>query len=162
LAAVATVAGRRVTLWGRDGDHIAAIGRARENARYLPGIALPEFAVTDDLAAAAKADAMLLAMPAQTIRAFVAKLPRSGVPLVLCAKGIEKTSGKLLSEVLGEAAPDAPLAILSGPSFAREVAMGLAWSKAWHWAKMLAPLCWRAASPNWRGWASIWERGGKL
>ena len=75
LAAVAAVAAGRVTLWGREGDYIAAIGRARENARYLPGIALPEFAVTDDLAAAAKADAMLLAVPAQTIRAFVAKLP---------------------------------------------------------------------------------------
>jgi glycerol-3-phosphate dehydrogenase (NAD(P)+) len=86
---------------------------------------LPEFAVTGDLAAAAKADALLLAVPAQTVRAFAAALPRNGAPLVLCAKGIEKASGKLLGEVLAEAAPDAPRAILSGPSFAREVAMGL-------------------------------------
>ncbi len=124
LAAVAVMAGRRVTLWGRDGA-AAAIAQARENRRYLPGVALPEFAATGELAVAAKADVLLLAVPAQTVRAFVTALPQSSAPLVLCAKGIEKQSGKLLGEVLAEAAPDRPRAILSGPSFAREVAMGM-------------------------------------
>jgi len=125
LAAVASLAGRRVTLWGRNAAAMAAIARIHENARHLPGVALPDFAATADLAEAARAEAILLAVPAQTMRAFVGQLPRSGTPLVLCAKGIEKTTGKLLGEVLAEAAPDAPRAILSGPSFAREVAMGL-------------------------------------
>ena len=125
LASVAAQAGRQVTLWGRDAAAMAAIAQGRENARYLPGVSLPEFAVTADLAQAVKADAILLAVPAQTVRDFVTRLPRSGAALVLCAKGIEKASGKLLGEVLAEAAPDAPRAILSGPSFAREVAMGL-------------------------------------
>ncbi len=125
LAAVAALAGRKVCLWGRDAGAMAAIARDRENARYLPGVMLPEFAVTDDVAQAAKADVILLAVPAQTLRGFAVHLPRAGVPLVLCAKGIEKGSGKLLDEVLAEAVPDAPRAILSGPSFAREVAMGL-------------------------------------
>jgi glycerol-3-phosphate dehydrogenase (NAD(P)+) len=125
LAAVASLAGRRVTLWGRDGAAMTAIARTRRNARFLPGIALPEFAVTDELAAAMQADAILLAIPAQTVRGFAAALPEGKAPLVLCAKGIEKESGKLLCEVLAEAAPGAPRAILSGPSFAREVAMGL-------------------------------------
>ncbi|HEX3754060.1 MAG TPA: NAD(P)H-dependent glycerol-3-phosphate dehydrogenase [Rhizomicrobium sp.] len=125
LAAVASQAGRRVTLWGQDGDAMAALMRTHENRRYLPGIMLPEFAATGDLAMAAQADVLLLAMPAQAVRAFVRMLPRAGTPLVLCAKGIERSSGKLLTEVLAEAAPDAPHAILSGPSFAREVAQGL-------------------------------------
>ncbi len=125
LAAVAAHAGRQVTLWGRDADAMAAIAGAKENARYLPGVTLPAMTATADLAQAVKADAILLVVPAQTVRGFVSALPRAGIPLVLCAKGIEKQSGELLGEVLAEAAPDAPRAILSGPSFAREVAMGL-------------------------------------
>jgi glycerol-3-phosphate dehydrogenase (NAD(P)+) len=125
LAAVAAQAGRQVTLWGRNGDDLTAIARSHENVRHLPGVRLPEFAVSADLAEAARADAILLVIPAQTVRGFVAKLAHARAPLVLCAKGIEKNSGKLLGEVLAEAAPDAPRAILSGPSFAREVAMGL-------------------------------------
>jgi len=125
LASVAAHAGRQVILWGRNRDGLTAIAQRRENTRYLPGVTLPAFDVTADLADAAKADAILLVVPAQTVRGFVAGLPKSGAPLVLCAKGIEKQSGKLLGEVLAEAAPNAPRAILSGPSFAREVAMGL-------------------------------------
>ncbi len=127
LATVAARAGRDVILWGRDRDGLAAI-TAGENRRYLPGVALPQIAVTTALDAIRHADAVLLCVPAQTTRvilANVAPLLKPGTPMLLCAKGIEQRSGKLLPEVLREAAPALAPAILSGPSFARDVALGL-------------------------------------
>src|SRR5204862_896020 len=70
-------------------------------------------------------DAILMAVPAQHLRSTLRSLPPVRSPLVLCAKGIERGSGELLTEVLGEGAPDAEPAILSGPSFAKDVAIGL-------------------------------------
>jgi glycerol-3-phosphate dehydrogenase (NAD(P)+) len=84
--------------------------------------------VTGDLAEAARADALLLVVPAQVLHGFADSLRphlSPGTPLVICAKGIEKDSGKLVTEVAAEALPGAALAILSGPSFARDVALGL-------------------------------------
>jgi glycerol-3-phosphate dehydrogenase (NAD(P)+) len=128
LALAAHAAGRKTTLWVREDDVLAAIRGGGEN-RFLPGVMLPkDLAVTGDLAAAAKADALLLVVPAQVLHGFADGLKadlRPGAPLVICAKGIEKGTGKLVTEVLAEAAPDAPQAILSGPSFARDVARGL-------------------------------------
>ena len=87
-----------------------------------------DLAVTGDLAEAAKADALLLVVPAQVLHAFAdspaAASARPAQPLVICAKGIEKGTGKLVTEVAAEALPGAALAILSGPSFARDVARG--------------------------------------
>jgi glycerol-3-phosphate dehydrogenase (NAD(P)+) len=102
---------------------------ARVNETYLPGIALdPEIHITaaaDDLAGA---DALLLVVPAQHLcgiaRRLAPKLPQRA-PLVICAKGIEVESGRLLSQSLEEALPDSRLAVLSGPNFAAEVARGL-------------------------------------
>lgn len=129
LALVAAGAGRRVTLWARDGDAVAAMRARRENARHLPGIRLPDnIAPTAELADAAGADAVLLATPAQHLRTLLgeaAPLFAAGTPAVLCAKGIERGSGKLMTEVLGECVPQAEPAILSGPSFARDVARQL-------------------------------------
>lgn len=129
LAAVAARAGRQVTLWGRDGETIAALNERKENPRYLPGIVLTEgIAVTTDLAGAAKCDLVLLVTPAQTIRQMsgaLRSLLRPETPVVLCAKGIERKTGELPGEVLGETLPETPTAVLSGPSFAADVARGL-------------------------------------
>ncbi|MGJ5177906.1 NAD(P)H-dependent glycerol-3-phosphate dehydrogenase [Bradyrhizobium oligotrophicum] len=128
LAAVAARAGRDVTLYARDADHAARIADARENPR-LPGIPLADsIVVTADLAAAARADAVLIVVPAQHLRGAVmhlAPLLKHGTPVVACAKGIEHGTHKFMTEVIAEAAPHARPAILSGPSFADDVARGL-------------------------------------
>jgi len=129
LALVASRAGRNVTLWSREPEVTHSILATRENALFLPGIPLPDNIVaTANIMEAISSDAMLLVAPAQHIRAVATELARAiapGTPLVLCAKGIERGSGKLLTEVLAEAAPNAEPAILSGPSFARDVARDL-------------------------------------
>jgi glycerol-3-phosphate dehydrogenase (NAD(P)+) len=128
LAVAAHTAGRRVTLWVREPDILDSIRAGGEN-RFLPGVALPrDLHATGDLSEAAKADALLLVVPAQVLHGFartLAPLVKPGTPLVICAKGIEQGSGKLVTEILDEAVPDAVPAILSGPSFARDVARGL-------------------------------------
>jgi glycerol-3-phosphate dehydrogenase (NAD(P)+) len=128
LALATHAAGRRITLWVREPDVLEALKAGREN-RFLPGITLPaDLEVTGDLAEAAKADALLLVVPAQVLGSFAAALKphlRPGTPLVICAKGIEKDSGRLVTEVVQDALPGYPVALLSGPSFARDVARGL-------------------------------------
>lgn len=128
LALAAHAAGRKTTLWVREDDVLADIKAGRGN-RFLPGVDLPkDLNVTGDLAEAAGADALLLVVPAQVLHGFAETLKphlRAGQPLVICAKGIEQGSGRLVTEVLLGALPDAAIAILSGPSFARDVARGL-------------------------------------
>jgi glycerol-3-phosphate dehydrogenase (NAD(P)+) len=128
LAITALAAGREVSLWVREEDALESIATARRNP-FLPGVALPEgLNPTRDLAQAAQADALLLAVPAQMLHAFVTGLTphlKPDTPLVICAKGIEKDSGLLASETTAKAAPRSAIAILSGPSFARDVALGL-------------------------------------
>jgi len=129
LALLAARAGLSPTLWARRPEAAAAIAARRENPDYLPGAMLPpEVAVTDRLSDALAADAVLYVQPAQYLRAFCNAARahwRAGTPLVLCAKGIELGSGLLLTDVAGELLPEAPVAILSGPSFASEAAAGL-------------------------------------
>ena len=130
LAVTARRAGRDVVLWARESEVVAAINRVHENPLFLPGLPLdPAIAATIELGEAARgADALLLAPPAQHLRPVLAALLRhlsKAMPLVICAKGIEETSGALLSEVAAAAAPGMPLAVLSGPTFAAEVAQGL-------------------------------------
>jgi glycerol-3-phosphate dehydrogenase (NAD(P)+) len=130
LAVVARRAGSEAKLWARDPAIAAAINERHENRVYLPGIALaPDIAATDDLAdAITGADAALIVVPAQYLRnvlaGLVAHLPAK-MPLLLCAKGIEAGSLRTMSEVAAELCPTAPLAVLSGPSFAVEVARDL-------------------------------------
>lgn len=129
LASVAARAGRDVTLWALEEEVVAAVNKGRENTPFLPGIALdPAIRATSDFADLAGAEAILHVAPAQHLRAVTAGLAphlKPGTPLVLCAKGIETASGKLMSEVAREEAPEAQLAVLSGPSFAADVARGL-------------------------------------
>jgi glycerol-3-phosphate dehydrogenase (NAD(P)+) len=118
-----------VTLWAREPEVVAQIRAGGENATFLPGAKLStRISATNDIAEASKADALLVVVPAQHLRASVhdlAKHAHAATPLVLCAKGIEKATGKLLTEVLREELPDCEPAILSGPSFAVDVARGL-------------------------------------
>ena len=130
LAIVARRAGAEPMLWARDPAVVAAINRRHENPLYLPGVALdPAIAATTDLAAAlAGAEAALLVVPAQFLRGVLAELAPhlpAGLPLLLCAKGIETGSLKTMSELAGEIVPGPPVAVLSGPSFAAEVARDL-------------------------------------
>ena len=128
LANVVTRAGRNVTLWARDERTAAALAKQRTSVR-LPGVKLEESVeVTGDIACAARGDAVLIAVPAQTLgtvaRAIGPSL-RPGTPVVACAKGIERGSHKFMTEVIAESVPRAMPAILSGPSFASDVAKGL-------------------------------------
>ena len=129
LAAVAATGPARVILWAREPDVVESIASARENRRFLPGIPLPpSIEPVDELARAASADALLLVAPAQHVRSMLgqlARLVKRGTPIVLCAKGIETGTGLLLTEVLAELCPAAEPGILSGPSFARDVAKGM-------------------------------------
>jgi glycerol-3-phosphate dehydrogenase (NAD(P)+) len=127
LANAAAAAGRTVILWGRDEARIRAIATTRRSDR-LPGVDLARAVeATSDLAELGRCDAILVATPAQSCREIalrLATIPGSAA-LVSCAKGIERGTHAFMTEVLAEAAPDRPRAILSGPSFAADVAAGL-------------------------------------
>lgn len=130
LALTARRAGRDIVLWAREADVAASINRKHANPLFLPGVALDrEIRATVELGeAVAGADALLLAAPAQHLRAIAEALSPAlpgGVPVVICAKGIEEETGALLSEAVAATLPRAPLAVLSGPTFAAEVAAGL-------------------------------------
>ena len=129
LAATAERAGRRVTLWAREPEVVAAIAERHENTSFLPGVSLhPSITATGDLVEVARADALLLVVPAQYLRATaqaLAPVLPEATPLVIAAKGIEMGSGATMGEVLAETLPRNPVAVLSGPTFAIEVARGL-------------------------------------
>lgn len=128
LANVAARAGRDVILWARDAKIAADMAQCRESPR-LPGMKLHDnVTVTDAIAAAFGAEAILLAVPAQALRSVAAGIDghiARGTPLIACAKGIEQQTGKFMTEVIAESAPSALPAILSGPSFAADVSRGL-------------------------------------
>jgi glycerol-3-phosphate dehydrogenase (NAD(P)+) len=129
LANVVASTRRDVMLWTRSAEQAQTLAERRSNPDYLPGVALHDritpTAVLADLAAA---EAVLLVTPAQTTRevttALEAVLPPS-TPLVLCAKGLERGTNAFLSDVVREVRPASPVAVLSGPSFAGDVARGL-------------------------------------
>jgi glycerol-3-phosphate dehydrogenase (NAD(P)+) len=129
LANAAAQGGRRVLLWSRDADHAAAMRATRENRHRLPGVMLAASVVpTADLGEVAAARAVLLAVPAQSLRGVaeaLAPVMAPGIPVVICAKGIERGSGEFLSDLVAGTLPEAMPAILSGPSFAEDVARGL-------------------------------------
>lgn len=125
LAQVAA-GGGEVLLWAFEADVVAAINGDHANPLYLPGRTLsPAIRATGDLAAMAACEALLVVTPAQHLGAILGAMPRLSAPLILCAKGIEAGSRRLMSEVAAAAQPDAPIAVLSGPTFAHEVAAGL-------------------------------------
>jgi glycerol-3-phosphate dehydrogenase (NAD(P)+) len=143
LATVAVRAGTAVTVWARDPAVVDAINHQHQNPWYLPGIALdPAISATTGMEAAiAGAEAALLVVPAQFLRGVLMRLAlllrapsppspgegglKKALPLLLCAKGIETESLQTMAELAGEILPQAPAAVLSGPSFAAEVARGL-------------------------------------
>ena len=129
LAQTLVLAGRDVVLWAREPDTVADINERHVNRSFLPGVELDtRLKATARLEDCAASDAIMLVCPAQHVRAItatLARLVRPGQPLVVCAKGVEQQTGKLLGEVIAETAPDVMLAVLSGPSFAADVARGL-------------------------------------
>lgn len=127
LAKVLSENGHTVTVWGRNADALAEIRRTRRNERYLPGVELPEdWRFEPDVKRAAEGqDCIVVAVPSKGFRAVAEQLAGSKVPLVSVTKGIEYDTGKTMCGVLHECAPGAPVAALSGPTFAIEVARGL-------------------------------------
>ncbi|AJP73644.1 NAD(P)H-dependent glycerol-3-phosphate dehydrogenase [Sphingomonas hengshuiensis] len=125
LAQVAARGGAPVLLWAREPDVVASINGANQNAAFLPGVALsPSIRATGSLGALSGCDALLVVAPAQHVRAVLAETAVGATPLVLCAKGIEAGTKLLVGEVAHQVAPRAPIAVLSGPTFAHEVAAG--------------------------------------
>ncbi|MEP0232295.1 NAD(P)H-dependent glycerol-3-phosphate dehydrogenase [Roseibium sp.] len=168
LALTAARAGRQVTLWARDPNVVSEIRSRQHNPRYLPGITFDEeIDATSDLRDVGSADALLLVTPAQTTRETLRALSEVGsfaVPIVLCAKGIEQSSGKLLSQVLAEELPDAIPAVLSGPSFADDVAKGLptAVTTACENSDAAEMLASAMAAPSFRPYASTDVTGAQV
>ena len=126
LAQVAAAGGSETLLWAREAEVVDSVNRAHENTLFLAGVALnPAIRATAEFADMAECDALLVVTPAQHMRAVLGQAPVGCRPLILCSKGIEERSGALLHDVARETCPEAPIAVLSGPSFADEVAQGL-------------------------------------
>jgi glycerol-3-phosphate dehydrogenase (NAD(P)+) len=129
MACVVRRAGQEVVIWAREPDVVAAINRDRLNPIFLPGVPIaPGIVATGALGEAARADFVLLAPPAQHMRAVTSELRPQlapATPVVSCSKGIERGTCALMSEVLAETLPAARVAVLSGPSFANEISIDL-------------------------------------
>jgi len=126
LAQVASADGRETLLWALEPDVIAAINERQENPVFLAGIALnPEIRATSDLADLEACDAWLVVTPAQHMRSVLEHAADCDKPLLLCSKGMEESTGELLHRVAKQVCPRADIAVLSGPTFAHEVAKGL-------------------------------------
>ena len=128
LAIALAAAGHEVTLWGRNGSTALAMQTTRQNATYLPDIPFPQcLRATADIRDLDDAATVLLAIPTQNLRAFASAHREilQGKSCVLCCKGVEKETGLLPSQTLAEILPDTPVAVLTGPGFAAEIARGL-------------------------------------
>lgn len=129
LAQTLCLSGRTVCLWAREPEVVAEINTSHTNSAFLPGVTLDAgLEATTDLALVARRDAVLMVAPAQHVRSVAGALAHhlpAGKPVLLCAKGLEQATGKLLGEVLSETIPRASQAVLSGPSFAFDVARAL-------------------------------------
>ena len=167
LALTCARAGRKVTLWEQDPTNADTLKTKRES-RFLPGVRLDDnIAIASDVGQAACADALLLVVPAQAVRAVaktLAPLLAASTPVIICAKGIERGSKKFMSEVIAECAPGAAPAILSGPSFAADVARGLptAVTLAATDAKLAAALAQAVGSATFRPYHSSDVRGVEI
>ena len=126
LAQVAAANDRDVMLWALEDEVVAAVNKIHENPLFLKGLKLSRsIKATNNFSDLAAADLWLVVTPAQHMRAILGRLPCTGKPLVLCSKGIEEGSGLMLHEVAKQACPNSQVAVLSGPTFAHEVAAGL-------------------------------------
>ena len=126
LAQVCASGGRDTLIWAMEQEVVEGINARNENPHFLPGIGLdPAVRATNAIADLADCDAWLVVTPAQHMRSVLAQASECDKPLILCSKGIEEESGKLLHEVAVDACPGAQIAVLSGPTFAHEVAQGM-------------------------------------
>lgn len=126
LAQVAANGGHDTLLWALEDDVVSAVNKIHENPVYLKGLKLnPAIRATSNFSDLADVDAWLVVTPAQHMRAVLSRSPCPNMPLILCSKGIEESSGLLLNEVAHQVCPTSPVAVLSGPTFAHEVAAGL-------------------------------------
>jgi glycerol-3-phosphate dehydrogenase (NAD(P)+) len=126
LAQVASAGGRETLLWALEPDVVEAVNDRHENPVFLAGVPLnPGIRATSDLSELDACDAWLVVTPAQHMRSVLERARDCDKPLVLCSKGIEERSGELLHKVAKQACPNARVAVLSGPTFAHEVAKGL-------------------------------------
>ena len=160
LALNAARAGRDVVLWGRNRDTLEAISSKRHLPAYLPGIEFDNpLQTTIDLTEAADADCIMMVTPAQIthdIAEAIGLYVKKGTPVILAAKGLEKGTQRMMSEVLADYLPQAEPAVLSGPSFAADVARGLptAVTIAARTAPLAEQLCASVSNPNFRSYAS--------
>jgi glycerol-3-phosphate dehydrogenase (NAD(P)+) len=167
LALSCARAGRSVTLWEHDAANAEALLKKRESL-FLPGVRIDErIAIAADLAAAAAKQAILLVVPAQAVRSAakaLSPLLAGPTPVVVCAKGIERGSKKFMTEVIAECAANAVPAILSGPSFAADVARGLptAVTLATRDGKLAADLAQAIGSASFRPYHSSDVRGVEI
>ena len=126
LAQMLASDGRDVLIWAREAELVAEINSARTNSLFLPSATLSDtIRATGDLGEMAGLDALLVVPPAQHMGSVLAAMPEHPRDLVLCSKGIEAGTGRLMNHVAKDAAPGSAIAVLSGPTFAHEVAAGL-------------------------------------
>ena len=131
LAILLSRKGYRVTIWGAFGDYVARMNKTRYNNKFLPGIKIPkDIEITHDLGGALKdKDLIVLAIPSQYLRSVLKRIKRSGYPgeviFVSVTKGIEIGSGKTMAELIREELGRVKFAVLSGPTIAHEVAVGV-------------------------------------
>jgi glycerol-3-phosphate dehydrogenase (NAD(P)+) len=130
MSLLLTQASRSVSLWGRDPEHVAAIARTRENQRHLPGVRLPDsvHVTADAVAAMAAPDVIVVAIPSAFLRATLTRIAPGApafVPVLSVVKGIEQASFARPSQIIVETLGRRPVAVLSGPSHAEEIARGL-------------------------------------
>lgn len=164
LAQLLAADGQAVTLWALETEVVDAINGGQENPLYLPGIKLaPSIRATGAMTDLGDCDMVLVVSPAQHLRDVVRQAP-AGVPLVLCSKGIEAGSGLLMGEVARAVQPTSPIAVLSGPTFAHEVAKGLptAITLACDDAVLGAQLAARIARPAFRPYLSDDVTGAEI
>lgn len=128
LAVALARGGHAVTLWARDADHVADMAQTRSNPARLPGVDLPNsVTVTAEIKDLSGSDAILLSVPMQQLSGFLTGRGTvlNGLPLVACCKGVELASGRGPTAIMREACPASPAAVLTGPSFAADIARGL-------------------------------------
>ena len=168
LAVALAAAGRQVTLWARDAGHVAAMAEGRSNAARLKGVVFPpSLRVTGDLRGVARADAVLLALPMQALAGFLAQhgSALNGLPLVVCCKGIDLASLRGPTAMVQGLCPQSAVSILTGPSFAADIARGLptALTLAGQGVEALQPLLSTAALRLYRSDDAVGaELGGAL
>jgi glycerol-3-phosphate dehydrogenase (NAD(P)+) len=128
LAVAARRAGRDVVLWGYERETVEEINHEHSNHIYLPGVTLePSIRATAKTADVAAADLILMVVPSQFFRSVASEFKRhiGAKPVIICTKGFEEDTGKMMADIVAEALPEAMPGVLAGPSFAGEIARGL-------------------------------------